>query len=89
MTLLYIRQSVPHMTQQIELSHLLKLKAKISKSGDLSDKKHDQLLAVPMKYRSHLTKRPGKCAGFEYHFNIVGIVHYFAGTSGFRVYSYS
>jgi hypothetical protein len=25
-----------------------------------------------MKYQSHLTKRPGKCNGFEYHFDIVG-----------------
>jgi len=25
-----------------------------------------------MKYQPHLTKRPGKCKGFEYHFNVVG-----------------
>jgi len=35
-------------------------------------KQRDQLLAVLMKYQPHLTKRPGKCNGFEYHFDIVG-----------------
>ena len=25
-----------------------------------------------MKYQPHLTKQPGKCNGFEYHFNTVG-----------------
>jgi hypothetical protein len=49
-----------------------KLKAKISEYGDLSENQRDQLLAVLVKYQPHLTKRPGKCNGFEYHFNIVG-----------------
>jgi len=49
-----------------------KLKAKISEYNDLSENQRDQLLAVLMKYQPHLTKRPWKCNGFEYHFNIVG-----------------
>ena len=48
-----------------------KLKAKISEYNDLNGNQLDQLLAVLMKYRPNLTKRPGKCNGFEYHFNIV------------------
>jgi hypothetical protein len=48
-----------------------KLGTKISEYDDLSVKR-DQLLAVLTKYQSHLTKRPGKCTGFEYHFNIEG-----------------
>jgi hypothetical protein len=48
------------------------LRAKISEYDDLSVKQRDKLLAVPTKYQSHLTKRPGKCTGFEYHFNIEG-----------------
>ena len=51
---------------------LNKLKAKISENDDLNEKQRDQLLAVIMKYQPHLTKRPGKCNGFEYHFNTVG-----------------
>jgi hypothetical protein len=46
------------------------LKAKISENGDLSDDQLEQLLAVLMKYKSD--KQPGKCNGFEYHFNVVG-----------------
>jgi hypothetical protein len=42
-----------------------KLKAKISEYEDLSENQRDQLLAVLMKYQPHLTKRPGKCVGFE------------------------
>jgi hypothetical protein len=49
-----------------------KLKAKISEYYALNENQRDQLLAVLMKYQPHLTKRPGKCNGFEYHFNIVG-----------------
>jgi hypothetical protein len=49
-----------------------KLKAEISEYDDLNENQRDQLLAVLMKYQPHLTKRPGKCNGFEYHFNIVG-----------------
>jgi len=46
-----------------------KLKAKISEYDDLNE--IERLLAVSMKYQPHLTKRPGKCKGVEYHFNIV------------------
>jgi len=49
-----------------------KLKAKISEYDDLSEIQRDQLLAVMMKYQPHLAKRPGKCKGFEYLFNVVG-----------------
>ena len=49
-----------------------KLKAKISEYDDLNEIQRDQLLAVLMKYQPHLTKRPGKCKKFEYHFNVVG-----------------
>jgi len=49
-----------------------KLKAKISEYNDFSENQRDQLLAVLMKYQPHLTKRPGKCNGFQYHINIVG-----------------
>jgi len=49
-----------------------KLKAKISEYNDLNENQCDQLLAVLVKYQPHLTKRPGKCNGFEYHFNIGG-----------------
>jgi hypothetical protein len=51
-----------------------KLKAKISEYGDSNENQCDQLLAVLMKYQPHLRKQPGKCNGFEYHFNIVGKV---------------
>ena len=54
------------------ITALNKLKAKISAYDDLSEIQRDQLLAVLMKYQPHLTKRPGKCRRFEYHFNIVG-----------------
>jgi len=47
-----------------------KLKAKISEYNDLNGNQLDQLLAVLMKYRPNLTKRPGKCNGFEYHFQL-------------------
>jgi len=46
----------------------------------LSENRRDQLLAVLMKYQPHLTKRPGKCNGFEYHFNIVGKLPKSAGS---------
>jgi hypothetical protein len=48
------------------------LKAKIRECNDLNENQRDQLLALLMKCQPHLTKRPGKCSGFEYHFNIVG-----------------
>jgi len=51
---------------------LNKLKAKLSEYYDLSGKQRDQLLAVSMKCQPHLTKRPEKCNGFEYHFNTAG-----------------
>ena len=47
-----------------------KLKAKISAYDDLNEIQRDQLLALLMKYQPHLTKQPGKCNGFEYHFKI-------------------
>ena len=49
-----------------------KLRAKISEYDDLNDIQRDHLLAILMKYQPQLTKRPGKCNGFEYHFNVVG-----------------
>jgi hypothetical protein len=48
-----------------------KLKAKISEYDDLNEIQRDQLLTILMKYQPHLTKRPGKCKGFEYHFNVI------------------
>jgi hypothetical protein len=39
---------------------------------DLSNDQHSRLLNVLTKYQTHLTKRPGRCTGFEYHFSIVG-----------------
>jgi len=54
-----------------ELS-LNQLKAKISECDDLNEKQCDQLLTVLMKYQPHLTKQPGKCTRFEYHFNTAG-----------------
>ena len=48
------------------------MKAKISAYDDLNEIQRNQLLAVLMKYQPHLTKRPGKCNGFEYHFNVEG-----------------
>jgi len=49
-----------------------KVRAKISEYDDLNDIQRDHLLAILMKYQPQLTKRPGKCNGFEYHFNVVG-----------------
>jgi hypothetical protein len=49
-----------------------RLKPKISEYDDLNEIQRDQLLIILMKYQPHLTKRPGKCKGFEYHFNVVG-----------------
>jgi hypothetical protein len=49
-----------------------KLKAEISEYDNLNENQCDQLPVVLMKYQPHLTKRPGKCNGFEYHFNNVG-----------------
>jgi hypothetical protein len=46
--------------------------AKISVYDDLNKKQRVQLLAVLMKYHSHRTKRPRKCTGLDYDFNIVG-----------------
>ena len=51
------------------------LKAKISDYCDLNETQRDKLLAVLMKYQSHLTKRPDKSKRFEYHFNVVGKLH--------------
>ena len=48
-----------------------KLKVKISEYDDLNEIHRDQLLAFLIKLQPHLTKRPGKCSGFEYHFNVV------------------
>ena len=49
-----------------------KLRAKVDEYGNLSDNQCSKLLNVLTKYQTHLTKRPGQCTGFEYHFNIVG-----------------
>jgi len=49
-----------------------KLKDKINEYDELNEIQRDLLLAVLMKYQPHLTKRPGKCKGFEYHFSIMG-----------------
>jgi len=49
-----------------------KLRAKISEYDDLNEIQRDRLIAVLTKYQPHLTKRPGKCNGYEYHFNILG-----------------
>jgi hypothetical protein len=56
------------------------LEAIINGYGDLSDTQREQLLAVLKKYKSNLTKRPGKYKGFEYHFNVVGKLPKSAGT---------
>jgi len=51
-----------------------KLRVIIIDYDDLNEIQRDRLLAVLTKYQPHLTKRPGKCNGFEYHFSIVGIL---------------
>ena len=48
------------------------MRVKVDGYEDLSDDQRSRLLTVLTKYQSHLTKRPGRCTGFEYHFNIVG-----------------
>jgi hypothetical protein len=50
------------------------MKAKVEGYEDLRNDQRSRLLMVLTKYQSNLTKRPGKCAGFEYHFKIVGKV---------------
>jgi hypothetical protein len=66
-------QSVSQMTHQMtRFITFTQLRAKISEFDDLNENQRDQLRAVVMQYQPHLTKRPGKSTGFEYHFNIVG-----------------
>jgi hypothetical protein len=53
---------------------LSKMRDKVGEYEDLSEDQRSRLLSVLTKYQSHLTKQPGRCKGFEYHFNIVGNV---------------
>jgi len=46
------------------------LRAKVDENADLSDFQKERLYALLSKYRSHLTKRPGRCSHFEYKFEI-------------------
>jgi len=48
------------------------LRAKVDENADLSEFQKERLYALLSKYRSHLTKRPGKCNHFEYKFEMTG-----------------
>jgi len=48
------------------------LRAKVDENADLSDFQKEQLYALLSKYRSHLTKRPGRCNQLEYKFEMTG-----------------
>ena len=48
------------------------VKAIINEYDNVNETQRNRLMAVLIKYQRHLTKRPGKCTGFGYHFNIVG-----------------
>jgi hypothetical protein len=66
-------QSVSQTTHQMtRFITFTQLRAKISEYDDLNEKHRDQLRAVVTQYQPHLTKRPGRSTGFEYHFSIVG-----------------
>ena len=41
------------------------LKAKISEYDNQNETQRNRLMTVLMKYQLYLTKRPGKCTGFE------------------------
>jgi hypothetical protein len=47
-------------------------RAKIDKNDKLSDFQKEQLFALLLRYKSHLTKQPGRCNQFEYKFEIIG-----------------
>jgi hypothetical protein len=47
------------------------LRAKIDES-DLSDFQKEQIYALLLKYKNHLTKRPGRYNQFEYKFEMTG-----------------
>jgi hypothetical protein len=47
------------------------LRAKVEKN-DLSGSQKKQLYALLLRYKSHLTKRPGRCTQFEYKFQMTG-----------------
>ena len=44
------------------------LRAKINENANLSDFQKEQLYALLLRYKRHLTKRPGRCNQFEYKF---------------------
>ena len=48
------------------------LRAKIDENANLSDFQKEQLYALPLRYKSHVTKRPGRCNQFEYKFEMTG-----------------
>jgi hypothetical protein len=48
------------------------LRAKVDENADFSDFQKERLYALLSKYRSHLTKRPGRCNHFEYKLKMAG-----------------
>jgi hypothetical protein len=48
------------------------LRAKIVENENLSGFQKEQLYALLLRYKNHLTKRPGVCNQFEYKFEMTG-----------------
>jgi hypothetical protein len=48
------------------------LSMKVNECRNLSHQQQIELYEVLVKYKPHLTKRPGRCTNFEYAFQIVG-----------------
>ena len=48
------------------------LRTKINENANLSDFQKEQLYGLLLRYKSHLTKRPGRCNQFEYKFEMTG-----------------
>jgi hypothetical protein len=48
------------------------LNMKVHECRNLSIQQQSELYEILMKYKPHLTKRPGRCTNFEYSFQIVG-----------------
>ena len=46
------------------------LRAKIEVNNNLSDFQKEKLYALLLRYKNHLTKRPGRCNQFEYKFEM-------------------
>ena len=48
------------------------LRTKINENANLPDFQNEQLYGLLLTYKSHLTKRPGRCNQFEYKFDMTG-----------------